>query len=82
METNFVALQRVKEQMMNRFMETPGQGTTTMDIASAVAYSTSDLSGDMTGQTSASPAVPRCSSGRYKRRPRLPFFITQALYQT
>jgi NAD(P)-dependent dehydrogenase (short-subunit alcohol dehydrogenase family) len=54
MDTNFVSAPReVKDQMTKtRFLpETPlGKGTTTMDIASAVAYLASDLSGDITGQ--------------------------------
>ena len=54
MDTNFVsAPKEIKDQMAkNRFIpETPlGKGTTTMDIAAAVAYLASDLSGDMTGQ--------------------------------
>ena len=54
METNFVmAPKEVKDQMTKtRFIpETPlAKGTTTMDIAAAVAYLASDLSGDITGQ--------------------------------
>ncbi len=54
MDTNFVsAPKEVKAQMAkDRFLpETPlGKGTTTMDIASAVAYLASDISGDITGQ--------------------------------
>jgi 3-oxoacyl-[acyl-carrier protein] reductase len=54
MDTNFVsAPKEVKDQMVKtRFLgETPlGKGTTTMDIAAAVAYLASDLSGDITGQ--------------------------------
>jgi 2-hydroxycyclohexanecarboxyl-CoA dehydrogenase len=54
MDTDFVkASKEMKEQMAKtRFLpETPlGKGTTTMDIAAAVAFLASDLSGDITGQ--------------------------------
>jgi NAD(P)-dependent dehydrogenase (short-subunit alcohol dehydrogenase family) len=54
METNFVSAPKaVKDEMTRtRFIpETPlAKGTSTMDIASAVAYLASDLSGDITGQ--------------------------------
>jgi len=54
MDTNFVAAPRaVKDEMeKTRFLpETPlAKGTSTMDIASAVAYLASDLAGDITGQ--------------------------------
>jgi NAD(P)-dependent dehydrogenase (short-subunit alcohol dehydrogenase family) len=54
MDTDFLkAPKEVKDQMTKtRFIpETPlGKGTTVMDIASAVAYLASDLSGDITGQ--------------------------------
>jgi NAD(P)-dependent dehydrogenase (short-subunit alcohol dehydrogenase family) len=54
METDFMkAPPEVKQQAMkNHFIpETPlAKGTTTMDVAAAVAYLASDLSGDITGQ--------------------------------
>jgi enoyl-[acyl-carrier-protein] reductase (NADH) len=54
MDTDFMkAPPEVKQQAMKtRFIpETPlAKGTTTMDIAAAVAYLASDLSGDITGQ--------------------------------
>jgi NAD(P)-dependent dehydrogenase (short-subunit alcohol dehydrogenase family) len=54
MDTNFVsAPKEIKDEMTKtRFIpETPlAKGTTVMDIASAVAYLASDLSGDITGQ--------------------------------
>ncbi|HSW58166.1 MAG TPA: SDR family NAD(P)-dependent oxidoreductase [Dehalococcoidales bacterium] len=54
METDFVkAPKDIKDQMTkSRFIpETPlAKGTSTMDIAAAVAYLASDLSGDITGQ--------------------------------
>jgi 2-hydroxycyclohexanecarboxyl-CoA dehydrogenase len=54
MDTNFVsAPKEIKDKMAkDRFIpETPlGKGTSTMDIAAAVAYLASDLSGDITGQ--------------------------------
>jgi 3-oxoacyl-[acyl-carrier protein] reductase len=53
MDTNFVkGPQEVKDNTAKRFMgETPlGKGTTTMDIASAVVFLVSDISGDVTGQ--------------------------------
>ena len=54
MDTDFMkAPKEIKDQITKtRFLpETPlGKGTTVMDIASAVAYLASDLSGDITGQ--------------------------------
>jgi 2-hydroxycyclohexanecarboxyl-CoA dehydrogenase len=54
MDTNFVkAPKEVKDRMASeRFLpETPlGKGTSTMDIAAAVAFLASDISGDITGQ--------------------------------
>lgn len=53
MDTNFVkGPQEVKDNTARRFIgETPlGRGTTITDIASAVAFLASDISGDVTGQ--------------------------------
>jgi 2-hydroxycyclohexanecarboxyl-CoA dehydrogenase len=53
METNFVqGPKEMKDNVAKHFVaETPmGKGTSTMDIASAIAYLASDLSGDITGQ--------------------------------
>jgi 2-hydroxycyclohexanecarboxyl-CoA dehydrogenase len=53
MDTNFVkGPQEMKNDIARRFsVDTPlGKGTTVMDIAAAVAFLASDLSGDITGQ--------------------------------